>query len=174
MRLKRGVRGEAPLPGVHNLFLWEVTMGVNLACALFFGVLVTAERPKADPAKEEIKRLDGVWVPVSAESAAGKFSDKQDLDDLGKFIIKDGKTLMKDGNKLLQAVIKVDPTKKPKTMDIVVDEGKDKGWAQLLIYEVDGETLRVCYDVGQISTRRPTEFSTRNDQLIIVHKREKP
>jgi uncharacterized protein (TIGR03067 family) len=63
----------------------------------------------------------------------------------------------------------LDATKKPKTMDIGLP-GLPPG---LLIYELDGDLLRLCSDGG--GKGRPTEFSSpKGSKLILmVLKREK-
>jgi uncharacterized protein (TIGR03067 family) len=59
-------------------------------------------------------------------------------------------------------------------MDITGTDGPNKGKTILAIYERDGDTLRVCYDLSGKS--RPTEFKTETGtQLFLVtYKREKP
>jgi hypothetical protein len=44
----------------------------------------------------------------------------------------------------------------------------------LAIYEIDGDTLKVCYDLG--GKNRPTEFKTKEGTALFLatYKREKP
>ena len=58
-------------------------------------------------------------------------------------------------------------------MDITGTEGPNKGKTFLAVYELDGDTLRICYDLSGKS--RPTEFkTTEGTQLFLVsYKREK-
>ena len=68
---------------------------------------------------------------------------------------------------------KIDPAAKPKTMDIIGTDGPNKGKTFLAIYELNGDTLRVCYDLtGKV---RPTEFKTRKGELrfLAAYKRAK-
>jgi len=69
--------------------------------------------------------------------------------------------------------IKSDAAKKPKTMDIMGTKGPNMGKTFLTIYELNGDTLRLCYDLS--GKGRPTEFKTTpGSQLFLVtYKREK-
>jgi len=66
----------------------------------------------------------------------------------------------------------IDPSKKPKQMDIQPDAGPDQGKKLLAIYEVGPDTLRVCY--APEGTERPTAFSTTENsgRLLITYKRK--
>jgi uncharacterized protein (TIGR03067 family) len=59
-------------------------------------------------------------------------------------------------------------------MDIIGTDGPNKGKTFLTIYERDGETLRVCYELSGKS--RPREFKTaEGTQLFLVtYTRQKP
>jgi uncharacterized protein (TIGR03067 family) len=62
--------------------------------------------------------------------------------------------------------VKIDTSKKPKTMDIIGAEGPNKGKTFLAIYELNGDTLRVCYNLG--GKERPAEFKTTKDSLVFL------
>jgi uncharacterized protein (TIGR03067 family) len=63
----------------------------------------------------------------------------------------------------------VNPAGKPKTMDLLRTEDQEKLIEAL--YELDGDTLRVCYG----SDERPTGFTAKKDskQKITTFKRKK-
>jgi hypothetical protein len=44
------------------------------------------------------------------------------------------------------ATQKLDPSKSPKTLDAKVTDGPNKGAVILGIYEISGDTLKVCFD----------------------------
>jgi hypothetical protein len=52
-------------------------------------------------------------------------------------------------------------------------EGPNKGAVMLGIYEIDGDTLRVCFDPE--GKKRPTEFKSASGSqtFVNVHKRAK-
>ena len=109
--------------------------------------------------------MDGTWKPVSAE-LAGKPWPQQVLDSM-KLILKDDNYTVQVGDNKDEGTVKQDPSKSPKAMDITGTNGPNKGKTFLVIYELKGEELRVCYDLSGKS--RPTEFATKpNTHLFLV------
>jgi uncharacterized protein (TIGR03067 family) len=68
----------------------------------------------------------------------------------------------------------LNPKAKPKELDIVGTDGPNKGKTILAIYEQDGDTLRICYDLS--GKGRPTEFKTKEgtQSFLVTYVREKP
>jgi uncharacterized protein (TIGR03067 family) len=116
--------------------------------------------------------IDGAWVPSTAELAGKMFPD--DIRKTMKLVVKDGKYTVTVSKQVDQGTVKLNPSAKPKAMDIVGTDGPSKGKTILAIYERDGDTLRICYDLG--GKNRPTEFKTKDDTLLflVTYKREKP
>jgi uncharacterized protein (TIGR03067 family) len=91
-----------------------------------------------------------------------------------KLVIKDDKYTVTVGEAVDKGTAKLNPKAKPKELDITGTDGPNKGKTILAIYELDGDTLRICYDLT--GKNRPTEFKTKEGtQLFLVtYKREKP
>jgi uncharacterized protein (TIGR03067 family) len=69
---------------------------------------------------------------------------------------------------------RLDSTKKFKTIDMTAGKDFDKQ-ATLGIYELSGDTLRICSGIGSFD-ERPTEFRTKADTtqwLMVLHRRAK-
>ncbi len=131
------------------------------ACLLFFLSIGTVAKVGAAP---EVKEMDGTWKPISAE-LAGKPWPQQILDSM-KLILKDDQYTVEVGDNKDEGTVKRDPSKSPKTMDITGTNGPNKGKTFLVIYELKGEELRVCYDLSGKS--RPTEFATKADTKLFL------
>jgi uncharacterized protein (TIGR03067 family) len=116
--------------------------------------------------------FEGTWLPSTAELAGKMFPDE--VRKTMKLVIKDDKYTVTVGETVDKGTVKLKPAAKPKEMDITGTDGPNKGKTFLAIYELDGDTLRVCYDLSGKS--RPTEFKTKEGtQLFLVtYKREKP
>lgn len=71
-----------------------------------------------------------------------------------------------------QYSIMVDPAKKPKTLDRGVAEGKSKGQTYRYLYELEGNTLRLCYD-AEMNDVRPKEFKSKGTLTILTFERRK-
>jgi uncharacterized protein (TIGR03067 family) len=139
--------------------------------ALAVAAFLTAPA-RTEDAKEDLKMLQGTWVPTAAEMGGQKLPD----DSLAaiKLTLKDDRYTVQVGKATDQGTVKLDPAKKPKEMDITGTEGPNKGKTILAIYELSGDTLKVCYAME--GKERPTEFKTKPDTKLFLatYKREKP
>jgi len=116
--------------------------------------------------------LQGTWLPAVAELGGKPFPDE--VRKSMKLVIKDDKYTVTVGEKVDQGTVKLNPKTKPKAMDITGTDGPNKGKTFPAIYERDGDTLRICYDLS--GKGYPTEFKTgEGTQLFLVtYQREKP
>ncbi|OWK43342.1 TIGR03067 domain-containing protein [Fimbriiglobus ruber] len=128
--------------------------------------IACGDEPKDDDA------FQGTWLPSTAELAGKMFPDE--VRKTIKLVVKDDKYTVTVGKQVDQGTVKRNPTAKPKEIDITGTDGPNKGKTILGIYELDGDTLRVCYDLGGKS--RPTEFKTKEGTplFLVTYKREKP
>lgn len=141
-----------------------------LGCALAL-VTLTA-RADEEAAKKDLKALQGTWTVVAAEH------DGDPLDRIvgGVMVVKDSSFHIKtkSGTELKGDLI-LNPAKAPKHLDYVHQEGplRDKKWEG--VYELKGDTLKICYAEADSEKERPTEFKTRKDSklLFLELKREK-
>lgn len=125
---------------------------------------------KADVEKE-LRKFQGTWTFESVESG-GKELPADGFKGM-TVIFQGDKYTVKKGDEVIQAcTLKLDPSKSPKTLDVTVTEGLNKGAAILGIYEIRGDTLKVCFDPE--GKKRPMEFkSASGSQTLVVHKRVK-
>ena len=153
----------------------KCSLAVLAIAALFAAVRSQAADGDAkEPAAEkEYQAFKGTWKLASREVDGKKSSDDEikdvigTADGLGKFSVRSGDKLIGEGT------MKLDPTKKPKAMDVSFTEGPRKGETALAIYEIDSDSFRICI-AGRWGDR-PTEFSAKagSSCTLIVYKREK-
>ncbi len=115
-------------------------------------------------AADDRKLLQGAWLPTAAELAENPF-DEATLKSM-KLVIDGDKYTVTVGKAIDKGTTKIDPAAKPKTMDIIGAEGPNKGKTFLAIYELNGDTLRVCYDLS--GKARPSEFKTEKGKLLFL------
>ena len=116
-------------------------------------------------AKDDAKKMQGTWVPKSGELAGKPFPDET-LKTI-KLVIKEGKYTATVGTESDEGTFKLDPSAKPKAIDITGNGGPNKGKTIPAIYELTDDTLKVCYNLG--GKDRPTEFKTKEGtQLFLV------
>ncbi|MFL5328779.1 MAG: TIGR03067 domain-containing protein [Gemmataceae bacterium] len=115
--------------------------------------------------KKELQALAGKWQATSME-----FGGRKSPDDQVKNI-----TLTIDGDKYTvpitaeatdKGTIKLDKKDKLKTMDITGTDGPNKGKTILAIYELEGDSLKVCYALD--GDKRPTEFKAGEGKLLLI------
>jgi uncharacterized protein (TIGR03067 family) len=138
-------------------------------------VLSHAAEGSADDAAvtKELQAFKGIWRLDSKEEDGKKFSEEEIKDVIGT-IDGSGKVSVRRGDKVIaEATIKLEPTKKPKLIDVSFTEGERKGKTLLGIYEIRSDTFRVC--VARPEDERPAEFSAKvgSGHILIVYKREK-
>jgi uncharacterized protein (TIGR03067 family) len=109
--------------------------------------------------KADRKALAGTWQAVSYE-LDGKKAPAEDLQDVQLVIDADGKAIArKAGQAFIGGTTEIDPTRTPRAIDIAYTVGEIKGQTALGIYEVKGDTLRICR--SNPGKDRPTEFSSK-------------
>src|SRR5437763_9434753 len=146
-----------------------VTLFYTLGLIAFGGTGPGAE-DKTD-VENELKKFQGTWTFESVEAGGKKLPADQFK---GMTVTFEGdKYSVKNGDKVVEAATqKLDPSKSPKTLDAKVTDGPNKGAVILGIYEISGDTLKVCFDPE--GKKRPTEFKgVSGSQTLVVHKRVK-
>lgn len=113
------------------------------------------------------KMMEGTWVLVEAEIGGQKLPDES---------IKGTRLILTEGRYEYQndrGEYKLYPAAEIKAMDIVGREGPNKGKIFLAIYELEGDKLKICYDLT--GKTRPTKFKTEagTRQFLATYQREK-
>jgi uncharacterized protein (TIGR03067 family) len=127
------------------------------------------DRIRAQSARQEWQRLQGTWECTALEQDGKKVAAADHKD---RTIFFGGEAvLVRQGEKVLQvAAQKLDPARSPKTINVIVMQGPQKGEVQLGIYELQGDTLTLCLDAeGQ---KRPADFKASGPGVsLAVYKR---
>jgi uncharacterized protein (TIGR03067 family) len=148
------------------------SLPVALFCAISLAVASgtgTRANDKADLEKES-RKFRGVWTFESVE-AGGRKAPADEFKGVTITFAGD-KFTVKKGDEVIQVGIqKLDPSRSPKTIDVRMTEGLNKGAVMLGIYEIDADTLKVCFD--EEGKKRPTEFKSPpgSATFVNVHKR---
>jgi uncharacterized protein (TIGR03067 family) len=114
---------------------------------------------------DDAKAVQGNWKPAKAELAGQPMTDAV----LKSISLKldNGKYEVFVGGVPDRGTYTLDSTTKPKSMTITGTEGPNRGKTFPAIYELKGDTLRICYDLS--GAKRPTEFkSIAGTRLYLV------
>jgi len=145
---------------------------VKARCLLLLAVgLLLAAGDAKDEVKKELARFEGTWKLVSLETEQNKLTEEA-LKHLQLKLEGDKFTTFDEGRES-HGTFKIDPTKKPKTIDITLTDGPMKGKTMVGIYELEGDTYKLCADI--LGKNRPTEFAIKpgSGHVLEVLKREK-
>jgi uncharacterized protein (TIGR03067 family) len=127
---------------------------MKLVVILAVGLLLGADDKQAD-AKKDQEKLQGDWTLMSGERDGEAFPDEL-VKSLKRTFTGDKYVITRDGETLAKATFTLDPSQKPKAIDIKL-ENADKPVQG--IYEVDGDTFKLCYAAP--GEARPKEFATK-------------
>jgi len=142
-------------------------------CVSFVAVLflLGADAP-ADAVKKDMTLLEGDWSLVSGERDGQTIPEE--FVKTGKRSVKDAETsVIINDMVVMKAKFKIDPIKKPKTIDYAVTDGPEKGKTVLGIYELDGDTVKFCFSAPD--KERPSEFTAKegSGRTLSLWKRNK-
>ena len=125
-----------------------------------------------DASRVDLEMVQGIWrtvaVEVDGSPVAPWLFESATLVITGdRFILRNP---LPDADERTEGVLTLGAEKVPKELTVALDSG------QMIeeIYEVEGNTLRICYPVK--GNRRPTAFRTTPDSglSLVLYKREKP
>jgi uncharacterized protein (TIGR03067 family) len=139
---------------------------------LVIGLLIAADdkskgddKSKADDPKDKLK---GTWTIVSMERDGQKAPEDQVK---GQTLTFEGdKMTIKRDNDTKMATYKIDASQKPAHLDVTPSDGPEKDKTLKMIYQIDGDTLKVGGDKNE-NGERPKTFETAG--MIVTMKREK-
>lgn len=118
----------------------------------------------------DAKAIEGSWTPIRAEFGGQPMPEA---------ILKTISLKLADGKYEAMAqgpdygTYSLDATTTPKSMTVIGTDGPNKGKTFPCIYELNGDTLRICYDLS--GTKRPADFKsvTGTKLYLVTYSRKK-
>jgi uncharacterized protein (TIGR03067 family) len=138
----------------------------TMAIPMVVTVLLSTATLHADDTK-----LYGTWVAVEATQDGEKVSD--DLAKSARLVLTDGKYTASLGDVTETGTYTVDRSRKPNWIDMKPANGGRKGKVNPGVFEQDGDTLRVNFNLQTF--RRPTDLTStaENKNFVVVYQRMK-
>jgi uncharacterized protein (TIGR03067 family) len=130
------------------------------------------------PGPNDLDKLQGTWLTVSLVSDGKTLVDEAVPPPPGpvtKLAYGGDRWLVKVGDKTVASgVVRIDPARTPKEIDILDESGLRNDKTKLGIYELDGDTYRYC--LAPAGKPRPAEFASPpgSGYSLGVSRREKP
>jgi uncharacterized protein (TIGR03067 family) len=156
---------------MRRSFLSLPFLGVLLAA---IGTMAAADDAKDAAIKKDQKQIEGTWRVVTLEVNGSRAMDE----DAKKITVINGSDgtwrLHSEGKEVGKGTSTIDPTKKPKTIDLTPTEGEGKGKPYLGIYELGEKARKLCF--APPGKQRPTEFSSTpgSEIILVTFERERP
>jgi uncharacterized protein (TIGR03067 family) len=116
-------------------------MRVRLFVVLGALLLVAADKP-ADAAKKDLDALQGTWEMAALEVNGQPVPEEKIRGTT--LTIKGDKYTVKVKDKSHQTTFKLDPSQKPKAIDMFFPDGPELPKLSKGVYEIDGDTFRLC------------------------------
>ncbi len=141
---------------------------VMVMCVLATGAAGQDAGKKADKSDDEV--FQGTWSIASLETM-GVVTDDEDIK-AATVSFAAGSVTVRFGGKDMALSYKLDPSKKPKQIDII-EPGNGKDQVHQGIYKVEGDTITIC--IAHANGTRPTEFTTNGsiDKLLVLKRAKK-
>ena len=140
-------------------------MKISFRCLVWFCVAFIAVAARA---ADDLRSLSGTWKPTQAELGGAPMPPPV----LKAITLKmDGANyevvvITEKGASSDKGTIAIDADTKPKSMTVVGVEGPNAGKTFPAIYELDGDTLRICYELA--GKDRPKEFKTAPGTMLYL------
>jgi uncharacterized protein (TIGR03067 family) len=146
---------------------------MKLRCLVLLAVALMLGADKKDPAKEDLKKLQGKWQTTKL------VYNGKDIDTAGKgkidLVFKGATASVEAGKDVKKEYAKIkvtlDPSVKPASLDVEILLGTQKGAKMEGIYKVEKDKLTLCVKV--LGMDRPTKFESPEGQSVALLELEK-
>ena len=139
---------------------------IGLCCV----ALISLSSLRADDKADDWKCLKGTW---NVEKAVLRGQYATDTFKSAVLTLEEGKYSVAFGGVDDKGTVVTDTAKKPKQMTITGTDGPNKGKTIPAIYELDGDTLKICYELEKKAPPADLEAKEGTSTLFIVYKRGK-
>jgi uncharacterized protein (TIGR03067 family) len=109
-----------------------------------------------DAVKKDLEQFQGSWQAVAMHSD-GQSASKEQVEGT-RLIVEGNKFTLRVKDSVVTGTFSIDPTKTPKTIDVVLSSDQGTRKTKLLgIYEIKGDKRRSCFTLAD--KERPTKLS---------------
>jgi uncharacterized protein (TIGR03067 family) len=146
----------------------------TVACLLVLSAAfaAAAENDKVE-AKKDLERMQGAWAVTAVEEDGKPLGGE--LIKGWKLTITGDRYVFEPGKERIEGVYELDPAHKPKHINATRTSGDARGKVLQGIYQIDGDEMKMCYQVPG-AAKRPAAFATRASDgvRLYVFRRIKP
>lgn len=135
----------------------------RMAGIALLAVGMTAGVSAQDGLSKELTSLQGTWVITMLDGEAVPAGNPE----VALTIEKDKYSQTLDGQVIERGTIKVDGSKKPIAMDLIITEGNDANKTQLGVLDIGEKTIRFKLNTAG-ETKRPVDFEPADGYFVFV------
>ena len=110
---------------------------------------------KTEAVRKDLDNFQGVWTVVSMDLNGKPLSEERRRKI--KLTIQGEKFTFETGQDSHEGLYKIDPTKDPKELNIVITRGDEKGKVYLVIYKFEDGKMIQCMQLD--NKKRPSQFN---------------
>ena len=129
--------------------------------------------PATDANADELAKLQGIWQPITVESDGTAMTPAELKKYARPATFQGDKIIARKEETTTESPITIDPSHSPKWIDVVIQDGPDQGKTDFGIYDLDGDSLKLC--LTKPGTERPADFTTKlgEPRIVTVYERQK-
>jgi len=148
-----------------------MTMQLAVMVALLSVLGVAPDSPD-DATKNELARFQGTWTVVSVEKD-GRTASADQLVGF-KIVVEGNSRIVKNDDQVLaRSTMKLDLSKEPKVIHLTMTEGMFKGNTLPAIYEMNGDTWKVCMALRGDDPPQAFATGAGDGNLLHLYRKEK-
>jgi uncharacterized protein (TIGR03067 family) len=132
--------------------------------------LLAAQDPKPETVKAEVARHQGTWRVVSSVRE-GKEAPQDVARSIERVVEGDRVVWKREGKNFAGTKVVLDPTRSPKTIDVIPEGGPNRDKRVLGIYKLEGDTLTIC--MAEPDKDRPKSFEAPEGSGFMLMKFER-
>jgi len=142
-------------------------MAIHALTIILSLILAVGAADQGTPSQERAA-LDGTWLVTSLFLNGVYRGDAAEV-----AIMITGNAYEQDVNGQVneRGTLRVDPSKKPMTIDFIITEGSAQNTTQLGIVEVSGDTLKLHLNQPG-ANGRPADFNPLDDHMLIIARKK--
>ena len=133
-----------------SLRLFQFLVGLLTTC------LCASSFADDDAARNELKRHQGTWIATSS-MYDGQKAPEDVVRSIKRIVTDDLVVWERNGKRFAGSKVVLDPTKEPKTIDVIPDGGRNRGDRILGIYRLERDMLTIC--MAAAGSPRPSDFT---------------
>ena len=121
--------------------------------------------PAADEKPDDAKRMQGAWAMASSNHE-GRSMPEGLVKEFRREVRGNEYAVFRGDKEVVKGTFTLDPSRKPKAIDVKLTSGPDKDRTMLGIYEFDGEVLRLCF--APPGKERPKDFAAKTGTPFVL------